>query len=110
MELKMSTTQVRQRLSTGVLLLCSAVVIVSGCGDDDAASPDVTPTSLSLKALTAKELTSLCKELLPIVRSASTPAHQCTELGVDVSEDEATCAATKQRCLTDKTYNDWSKA
>lgn len=107
----MRRTQVKQRLLTHpVPLLCSALLVFAGCGDDDTANPDAPATSSTLKALSAKELTALCKDLLPIVRSASTPAHQCTELGVDVSEDEATCAATKQRCLMDKTYNDWSKA
>jgi hypothetical protein len=88
-----------------------AVTALLGCGDDSSGSTSNAPAaSATLTSLTAKELTGLCNQLLPIVRSSSTPSHECTLSAVQDTNDEKSCATAKQACVTDKAYDDWSKA
>jgi hypothetical protein len=123
MELTMGTIGLRHvgcaRLDSSRRMLSkaarwSAIVVIAGllgCGDDSpASSSDAPATSATLKSLTAKQLTGLCQQLLPKVRSASTPTHECTLSAVQDTNDEDSCAVAKADCVKNKAYDDWSKA
>jgi hypothetical protein len=83
-----------------------------GCADDDTTTDtsNAPAASATLKSLSAKQLTGLCGQLLPKIRASSTPTHDCTLRAYLESLDETSCAAAKQKCVSDKTYDDWSKA
>jgi hypothetical protein len=80
----------------------------AGCGDDDDASGGA-PASAALSALEPSQLAALCKQLLPKIRSSSTPARQCTLEALE-SDGEASCKEASQSCIDSKDYDDWTKA
>jgi hypothetical protein len=102
----------RGRALWSVAAALVAVGALCACADDDTSTgtSNVPPASATLTSLDAKQLTGLCGLLLPKIRASSTPAHECTLLAYIDSSDETSCAAAKQTCVTDKTYDDWSKA
>jgi hypothetical protein len=95
--------------------VAAALAALCGCSgnastDTSTSASDAPAASATLKSLDAKQLTGLCGQLLPKIRASSTPTHDCTLRAYIASNDETSCAAAKQTCVTDKTYDDWSKA
>ena len=95
--------------------LWSAVAAIAAgysCGDDGSAgtSSNAPSASAALSSLTGKQLTGLCQLLLPKVQAASIPTHECTWTAVQDTNDEASCGVAKQACVTNKAYDNWTKA
>src|SRR5262245_51049911 len=86
------------------VLLCAAA-----CGDDDDGAAAV-PATAKLSSLDGAQLSALCKELLVKIKTANTPQHQCTLNAVISSESEAECKTASASCVSDKDYDDWTKA
>ena len=94
-------------LAVTLLSLCA---FAPACSGSDSSSGEKVSGSATLKSLTASDLTSLCKELLPVVKSSSTPAHACTLAAVASANDEDSCGDVKNTCVKEKQYDDWNKA